>query len=130
MALNLQRSFSEHFDLSLADVFNSPHLRTTQTSELIFGRTSEESWWLRKNCETLFLPSMLEHKRQNRNLVLVTHSTCMSKIPGDMFGRLIRMDVGSSVAYGVMVFMVLEEETKELQVLGYLYADDWEGFIL
>ncbi|MFP6806664.1 MAG: hypothetical protein VB957_05725 [Pseudomonadales bacterium] len=40
------------------------------------------------------------------------------------------MDVGSSVAYGVMVFMVLEEETKELQVLGYLYADDWEGFIL
>ncbi|KEX89690.1 phosphoglycerate kinase, partial [Pseudomonas putida] len=73
----------ERLGLARADIYNSPMVRTAQTSGYMFNKVDAGDDWL-INCKGTMLRDALAHKVAGRNLILVTHSECMAQLQKDL----------------------------------------------
>ena len=119
----------QKFDLlpeSETTIYNSPVKRTTQTARFMFGDESETKTWLRKGCKKNLYDDILKNKQSGQNLILVTHSTCIDKLGEEQNKKLVEMDIHDASTYNGTIFLVANDQTGELETLGYLFAEDWD----
>lgn len=113
----LADSFAQ-LGLGKADIYNSPLTRTAQTEAIVFDDVGIDKDWLYK-CRETMVSDALQHKVPSKNLILVTHSSCISA-----FERELGYD-SDKPAYGTSLFFVHSSESGSWDVLGFLDADDW-----
>ncbi|WP_160109212.1 histidine phosphatase family protein [Pseudomonas izuensis] len=109
----------EHLGIDKADIYNSPMMRTAQTAGFMFNKVGVGDEWL-VNCKGTMLRDALAHKVAGRNLILVTHSECMSELEKDL--KL----PASTLGYGASLFINAETLQKP-HMLGYIEASDWRS---
>ena len=68
-----------YFDFDDADVFTSPMTRTVQTSAFMLGKASLLSD-REAICGNDIIDKLLKYKTTSRNLIVVTHNTCMKDL--------------------------------------------------
>jgi phosphohistidine phosphatase SixA len=107
----------ERLGLDKADIYNSPMIRTAQTASYMFNKVSVDENWL-ISCKGTMLRDALAHKVAGRNLILVTHSECMSQIERDLKVST------ASLGYGASLF-VSAEPAQPPHMLGFIEASDW-----
>lgn len=106
--------------LTRTDIYNSPLTRTAQTESLVFKDVGMDEDWLYR-CKERMLSDVLEHKVPGKNMVLVTHSSCISA-----FEKSLGYD-SDTPEYGTALFFSKSEDSDALQVIGFLDADDWKN---
>jgi len=109
----------EQLGLDKADIYNSPMLRTAQTAGYMFNKVDVAEDWL-INCKGTMLRDALAHKVAGRNLILVTHSECMSQLEKDL-----KLPT-STLGYGASLF-ISAEPAKQPRMLGFIEASDWRS---
>ncbi|NUT78214.1 histidine phosphatase family protein [Pseudomonas sp. C1C7] len=109
----------ERLGLGRVDIYNSPMMRTSQTASYMFNKVDTGDEWL-INCKGTMLRDALAHKVAGRNLILVTHSECMSQIERDL--KL----PSSTLGYGASLF-ITAESLKAPRMLGFIEASDWRS---
>ena len=112
-------SHFERLGLTRADIYNSPMLRTAQTAGYMFNSVGVGEDWL-ISCKGTMLRDALAHKVPGRNLILVTHSECMSELEKSMNVST------STLGYGASLF-VSTETPQAPSILGYIEASDWRS---
>lgn len=100
------------------DVMSSPLHRTAQTSFSMFGKASPDAAWL-SSCEHAMLDSVLSHKTPHRNMVLVTHSGCMSTLEKEL-----GYAHAKTSEYTSTVFVSIGADGQP-KVLGFINYQDW-----
>ncbi|MBL0796499.1 MULTISPECIES: histidine phosphatase family protein [Pseudomonas] len=101
-----------------AQVFTSPLTRTVQTARAMFGQDATAQPWL-ESCGSSLRNEVVAHKVAQRNLVLVTHSGCISDFEKQTgFPHAIAADYGSTL-------FVRIDAKGQLEVLGILNAEAW-----
>ncbi|QTD36086.1 histidine phosphatase family protein [Pseudomonas fluorescens] len=101
-----------------AQVLSSPLTRTTQTAHFMFGQDADTQDWL-ATCGPTLRDEVVAHKIAQRNLVLVTHSGCISD-----FEKQTGFPHAASAEYGSTLFVRINEK-KQLKVLGVMNSDAW-----
>lgn len=119
VAQELGNSFRA-LDLSHTDIFNSPLLRTAQTAVFAFKGASIPQDWL-GNCRHTMLEDMQQHKVDQRNMVLVTHSECFNQLE-----KSLKVSARTVPDYGSALFVTVDPEDHSTKVLGFLDAQDWK----
>ncbi|MBZ9783322.1 histidine phosphatase family protein [Pseudomonas sp. REP124] len=109
----------ERLGLGKADIYNSPLLRTAQTAGYMFNKVDTGDDWL-INCKGTMLRDALAHKVAGRNLILVTHSECMTQLEKDL------KVPGSTLGYGASLF-ITADPFKAPRMLGFIEASDWRS---
>lgn len=109
----------EHLGLNKSDIYNSPIIRAAQTSSYMFNKVGVGEDWL-INCRGSMLRDALAHKVAGRNLILVTHSECMSELEKEL--KLPTATLG----YGASLF-ISAEKPQEPRMLGSIEASDWHS---
>lgn len=110
----------QHLGLGNADIYNSPLPRARQSAEYMFGPANSVTQdWLYQ-CKGSMLRDMLEHKQEQRNLVLVTHSECFDALMHDL-----KLPDGATPAYGSALFAFADKASGATQLLGHIDAADW-----
>jgi len=109
----------EQLGLNKADIYNSPMIRTAQTAGYMFNKVSVGEEWL-INCKGTMLRNALAHKVAGRNLILVTHSECMSQLEKDL-----KLPT-STLGYGASLF-ISAETPQAPRMLGFIEASDWRS---
>lgn len=104
--------------LSKSDIYNSPLSRTAQTEQIVFKDVGKDQEWLYR-CRETMLADALKSKMPGRNLVLVTHSSCIAK-----FEQALGYD-SETPDYGTSLFFSATEAPGSLAALGFLDAEDW-----
>lgn len=125
MSIRLGNDFRSLLSLKNATIFNSPVKRTSQTAKFIFGRASIAQSWLRDDCREGFLDDIFEYKEDGKNMVLVTHGTCINYLQDSDGEKLIALDADARETYGITIFLVIDSLAKQAHVLGFLYPDAW-----
>lgn len=112
----------DFFQLGLdnSDIYNSPLSRTAQTEAIVFKDVGKDQEWLFR-CRETMLSDAIKSKVPGRNLVLVTHSSCIAK-----FEQALGYD-SETPDYGTALFFSASENPGSLQVLGFLDAEDWDA---
>nr|WP_322784174.1 histidine phosphatase family protein [Pseudomonas sp. PCH199] len=106
--------------MTQADVLSSPLTRTAQTAHYMFGKDAQTQEWL-ADCGSTWRNDIVAHKRAHRNLVLVTHSGCISDFEAmNGFNHAPKSEYGSSLFVHV-------DKNGQLQVLGIVKAEDWSS---
>lgn len=105
--------------ISNTDVFASPKTRTVQTAQAIFNVTGREQPWL-SDCENDMRKDIKAHKVSQRNLVLVTQSSCISQ-----FDAVMGFPHAKAAEYASAVVTVLTASGK-LRMLGVVNPQDWK----
>jgi len=109
----------ERLGLGKADIYNSPMMRTAQTAGYMFNKVDAGDQWL-VNCKGTMLRDALAHKVAGRNLILVTHSECMTQLEKDL-------KLPSSVpGYGASLF-INAHDPQAPRMLGFVEASDWRS---
>ena len=103
--------------LTATDIYSSPLTRTSQTSALLFADPVANEDFLYQ-CKDNFVQDALAKKIPGRNLVLVTHSSCMDEVNESLNYNEVDYE------YGTAVFINVESDTQQ-QILGFIDADDW-----
>lgn len=116
IGLQMRKHFAE-LGLHATDIYSSPLTRTSQTSALLFAQPTANKDFLYQ-CKESFVQDALANKNPGRNLVLVTHSSCMDEVSETL--AYAEVDYG----YGAAVFLNVDNAT-EPNVLGFVDADDW-----
>ncbi|MEA9976874.1 MULTISPECIES: histidine phosphatase family protein [unclassified Pseudomonas] len=102
------------------DVMSSPLHRTQQTSFAMFGKASPDEEWLAK-CEHAMLDDLVAHKTAHRNMVLVTHSGCISTLEKELgFAH------PKTSEYASTLFVSISADGHP-KVLGLINYQDWEA---
>lgn len=114
---SLAESFSR-LGLSTTDIYNSPLTRTAQTEKIVFNDTGVDQDWLYQ-CRETMLSDAMARKKPGKNLVLVTHSSCISE-----FEEALGYD-SETPEYGASLFFSTVDEPGSLGVLGFLDVEDW-----
>jgi hypothetical protein len=109
----------EQLGLGKADIYNSPMVRTAQTSGYMFNTVGAGDDWL-INCKGTMLRDALTHKVPGRNLILVTHSECMAQLQKDL-----KLPI-STLGYGASLF-VTAQALQPPHILGFIEASDWHS---
>nr|BFD43708.1 histidine phosphatase family protein [Pseudomonas sp. FFPRI_1] len=104
--------------MAATDVFSSPATRTRQTSEYMFQQPVQTQDWL-ANCGDDFEQVIKAHKSLKRNLVLVTHSDCISDLE-----RQLGYEHALASEYTSSLFVTLNGDGS-LQILGIVNARNW-----
>ena len=115
---NMGKEFRQ-LGLSNADIYNSPLKRTAQTAQLMFNQTTEKQDWLYQ-CNGAFMSEVLQRKVTGRNLILVTHSSCIDEVEAAL--GLSESDPD----YGGSLFISTSEDKTQNKAIGYIDADDWD----
>ncbi len=106
--------------MARTDVYSSPLVRTVQTSAFMFGKSVATQPWL-TSCKTSLQHDMLVHKTAHRNLLLVTHSTCINELED----QLNRGGAHYESAYTSALFVTVDSTTGKPKVVGYMNAEGW-----
>ena len=106
-----------HFDFDDADIFTSPMTRTVQTSDFMLGKASLLSD-REAICGNDIVDKLLEHKNSGRNLIVMTHNTCMKDLIRSSGHRH-----SWSPEYGSLLFAKTTSK-NEIQIVGTLNAND------
>ena len=114
--LAMREQFAE-LGLATSDIYSSPLTRTSQTSALLFSEPTAHEDFLYQ-CKDDFVKEALARKIPGRNLVLVTHSSCMDEVNESLSYAEVDYE------YGAAVFLNVESETEQ-QILGFIDTDDW-----
>jgi len=131
MALKLGEDFKTLLDLDNATIYNSPVKRTTQTAKLIFGNLSIDKKWLGAgDCRENLLKNILKYKEDGKNLILITHSTCIATLHEAEGDRLIKMGIRNKKTYGATFFLAINRHGKHVFYLGYLHPEDWAQLLM
>lgn len=120
-AANVGKAF-QAMGMENTDIMNSPLTRTTQTARYMFDKQSVSQEWL-ATCGDTMRDDVLAHKVAHRNLVLVTHSGCISDFESQMGFKHAR-----SSEYGSALFVSVGAGGQP-QVLGILNAQDWQSVL-
>ena len=104
--------------MTQADVFSSPLTRTMQTAHYMFGKDAPAQDWL-ATCGSTLRNDVVAHKRAGHNLVLVTHSGCISD-----FEAQTGFKHAATSEYGSSLFVHIAKD-GELQIVGIVKAEDW-----
>lgn len=100
------------------DVLSSPLTRTLQTAQSMFNQPATTRDWL-VNCGANFPARIKAQKRQGRNLILVTHSACISNLESQLgFSHAVASEYTSSL------FVTLRAD-GQLKILGIINAKNW-----
>lgn len=103
--------------LATTDVYSSPLTRTSQTGALLFAEPIASKDFLYQ-CKDNFVQDALAKKVPGRNLVLVTHSSCLDAVNENFSYAEVDYE------YGAAVFLNVESPTEQT-ILGFIDADDW-----
>lgn len=106
-----------YFELDNTDVFTSPTTRTVQTSDVMPGKASLLSD-REAICGNDIIDKLLKYKITSRNLIVVTHNTCMKDLI-----RSSGHQHSWSPEYGSLLFAKTTNK-NEIQIVGTLNADD------
>lgn len=104
--------------LEAVDMYSSPLTRTSQTSALLFSEPTASEDFLYQ-CKEDFVKEALARKVPGRNLVLVTHSSCMDEVNASLSYAEVDYE------YGAAVFLNVESEMEQ-HILGFIDTDDWQ----
>ena len=107
-------------------IFNSPLKRTQQSANFMFPGKSVDKKWLRDGCAENLLDDIFKHKEEAKNLILVTHNTCIESLGERQGNKLINMDIKVDDTYGGSFFLTVDKEKSKAYFLGYISADAWE----
>jgi len=130
MALQLGKHFQSLLhQKSPTVIYNSPVTRTSQTAQLMFNSQTIEKKWLRQGCKKHLLKNIFANKKENQNMILVTHATCIDRLGETEGSRLINMDILNKDTYGISIFMAINKTKQEANVLGYIKAEDWQKLL-
>jgi phosphohistidine phosphatase SixA len=106
--------------------YNSPTKRTKQSADFMFPGKSVDKKWLRDGCKENLLEDIFKYKEEAKNLILVTHNTCIDTLGEHQGDKLIKIDLKADDTYGGSYFLVINKEKNKAYFLGYLLAGDWE----
>ena len=106
--------------------YNSPTKRTKQSADFMFPGKSVDKKWLRDGCKENLLEDIFKYKEEAKNLILVTHNTCIESLDERQGNKLINMDIKVDDTYGGSFFLAVDKEQSKAYFLGYLSADAWE----
>ncbi|AZE62665.1 MULTISPECIES: histidine phosphatase family protein [Pseudomonas fluorescens group] len=107
-----------YFKLDNTDIFTSPMTRTVQTSDVMLGKASLLSD-REAICGSDIIDKLLKHKTANKNLIVVTHNTCMKDLI-----RTSGHKHSWSPEYGSLLFAKTTSK-HEIQIVGKLNPDDF-----
>lgn len=108
--------------MSRTDVLSSPETRTQQTAASMFGRPADTQNWL-VDCNAGMLDAVLSHKGVGRNLLLVTHSDCISRFEAQTgFKHAPTRDYTSALFASI-------DASGQTHILGSLNADGWQRLL-
>ena len=116
VGLGMREQFSK-LGLEKTDMYSSPLTRTSHTSSLLFAEPIANQDFLYQ-CNKDFVKDAIATKAPGRNLVLVTHSSCMDEVNGSL--AYAEVDYN----YGAAVFLNVESTTKQ-DIIGFIDNDDW-----
>ncbi|WP_024681901.1 histidine phosphatase family protein [Pseudomonas syringae] len=105
--------------LAQTDVITSPMTRTVQTAQSMFGHPVQAQGWL-YDCDETMLEQVMVHKSAKRNLILVTHSGCISQLES-LHGY---PHAGTS-AYDSALFISLDARGQPV-IRGIVNPEDWK----
>ena len=108
----------QRLGLNKADIYHSPILRAAQTANFMFSKTGVGEDWL-ISCKGTMLRDALAHKVAGRNLILVTHSECMTQLEKDL-----KLPT-STLGYGASLF-ITAPTPQAAHMLGFIDASDWQ----
>ncbi len=100
-----------------ADIFTSPMTRTVQTSDFMLGKASL-LFDREAICGNDIVDKLLEHKNSGRNLIVMTHNTCMKNLIRSGGHRH-----SWSPEYGILLF-AKKTSKNEILIVGTINADD------
>ncbi|MDY7534233.1 histidine phosphatase family protein [Pseudomonas sp. Bout1] len=100
------------------DVMSSPTTRTAQTSLFMFGKAQLSPGPL-AICGHAIAEEILPHKQPDRNLLVVTHSACISD-----FEQTLGYEHAAHAEYGSALFVKLLPNGK-FKALGIMNSQDW-----
>ncbi|MGV8918125.1 MAG: histidine phosphatase family protein [Pseudomonas sp.] len=116
--INAGKAF-QALGLNNTDTLSSPLRRTSQTAAAMFGKAVTEEDWL-VNCETNnMLNDIVAHKPEHRNLILVTHSGCISRLE-----KQLGYPRAKTAEYTSSLFISLGADKKP-KILGLMNVQDW-----
>lgn len=101
-----------------AQVFSSPLTRTAQTAHYMFGEDASTQDWL-EICGPTMRNDVVAHKNARHNLVLVTHSGCISD-----FEKQTGFPHAATAEYG-SALLVRIDANGQLKVLGIMSPEAW-----
>ena len=107
-------------------IYNSPLKRTKQSADLMFPGKSTDKKWLRDGCKENLFDDIFKYKEEAKNLILVTHNTCIDTLGEHQGDKLIKMDLNPDDTNGGSFFLAVDKEQRKAYFLGYLSADAWE----
>ncbi len=107
-----------HLGMDRAQVLSSPMTRTAQTAHFMFGHDAATQEWL-ATCGPTLRNDVVAHKVAQHNLVLVTHSGCISD-----FEKQTGFPHAATAEYGSALFVRIGGK-GQLEVLGIVNADTW-----
>ncbi|MGV8842830.1 MAG: histidine phosphatase family protein [Pseudomonas sp.] len=105
--------------LQKSDIYNSPLTRTAQTENLVFDDLGADRKWLYQ-CKENMLDDAVQSKKPGRNLILVTHSSCISRFEAALGYA------SNTPDYGTALFFSNDPVSRKLQALGFLHKEDWK----
>jgi phosphohistidine phosphatase SixA len=107
-----------YFGLDNTDIFTSPTTRTAQTSEFMFGQAGRLPD-RETTCGNNIIDKLLKYKVANRNLIIVTHNTCIN----DLIKNSGHKKSGNP-EYGSLLF-AKQSNHNEIKIVGKLIPGDF-----
>lgn len=106
-----------HFLLDNSDIFTSPTTRTVQTSEFMLGKSihlpDRETI-----CGSDIVKKLQKHKIINRNLIVLTHNTCINDLV-----KASNYKKSDNPEYGSLLFAKISSANK-MHIFGKLNSGD------
>ena len=101
-----------------AEILSSPLTRTLQTSQYMFGKPAQAQPWL-SSCGPTLKSDVLAHKQPRHNLILITHSGCISDLE-----KQLGYEHALASEYSSSLFLAVEPD-GQLKVLGIMNSEHW-----
>jgi phosphohistidine phosphatase SixA len=113
----LGQSFGQ-LGLEHTDVLSSPITRTVQTAQYMFDKPAVTAQWL-ADCGAAMRSDLIAHKEAKRNLILVTHSGCISD-----FEKQSGFKHAPAAQYNSSLFVLVTGDGSA-KILGVSNMADW-----
>jgi len=121
MATRLGADFKA-LGMSRTEVLSSPITRTAQTSAYMFEHPTATQEWL-ASCGKTLRDDVVAHKSPQHNLLLVTHSGCISD-----FESQTGFKHALASAYGSALFVSVGN-AGQVKVLGVINEENWQSLL-
>ncbi|MDE1168338.1 MAG: histidine phosphatase family protein [Pseudomonas sp.] len=114
----------QRMNLATTDIYTSPMTRAEQTAHYMFGQANTAQDWLSTSCSKSMMQTVLAHKTNQRNLIVVTHSECIAR-----FERSLELSDSDEPGYGSALFVTVNSQDESVAPLGRINAEDWNKVI-